>query len=138
MRAVGRSLYRKEGIPKVLGQAIYAADMPVEDCLYGRTVRSTVPRGLIKRIRFKPGIPWNEFVVVLPSDIPGKNGVTLIDSDQPFLADREIRHIAEPLALIAHSDRELLEQALQNIEVDVEELPATFTMEDALRDGHIF
>ena len=117
---------------------MYAADMAIDDCLYGRTVRSTIPRGRIRQIRFKPGVPWNDFVIVLPSDIPGRNEVTLIDTDQPFLADREIRHIAEPLALIAHADRELLEKALPGIEVDVEELPGTFTMEEALAAGNVF
>jgi CO/xanthine dehydrogenase Mo-binding subunit len=138
MRVVGRSLYRKEGIPKVSGQAIYTADMKFDDCLYGRTVRSTVPHGRIRQIRFKDGVPWNDFVIVLPRDIPGKNVVTLIETDQPFLADHEIQHIAEPLALIAHSDRDLLESALHHIEVDVDELPATFSMDDALRNNHIF
>jgi len=139
MRAVGHSLHRKEGIPKVTGKAVYTADMKFDDCLYGRTVRSTVPSGRIKQIRFKESIPWNEFVVVLPADIPGKNGVTLIDAMQPYLAYREIRHIAEPLALIAHHDKDLLERAIHSIDVEVEELPAIFSIEDSLiRDDTTF
>src|SRR5262245_14304722 len=135
MRAVGRSLYRKEGVPKVTGQSVYVADMRIDDCLYGRTIRSTVPHGLIKHIRFKPGISWDDFVIVRPEDIPGKNGVTLIDSEQPFLASREIQHVAEPLLLIAHEDRELLERAVHGIEIDVEELPAILSMEESLLRG---
>src|SRR5262249_4114193 len=96
------------------------------------------PHGSIKEIRFKDGIPWNEFTVVLPQDIPGKNIVTLIEPDQPFLADREIRHIAEPVALIAHTDRDLLERALRHIEIEVDELSANFDMEEALRRDQIF
>src|SRR6059058_2606963 len=103
MRAVGRSVLRKEGISKVTGQAVYTADMTFDNCLYGRTVRSTVPHARIKGVRFGPEVAWEQFVIVLPKDIPGKNGVTLIDSEQPYLADGEIRHIAEPLLLIAHS-----------------------------------
>src|SRR5689334_6154214 len=112
MEIVGSSVPRKEGVAKVLGQSIYTADMTVPDCLYGRTIRSTIPRGIIKQIRFGGGIPWDQFTIVLARDIPGKNIVTLIETDQPFLAEREIRHIGEPIALIAHSDRELLERAL--------------------------
>src|SRR5262249_53890928 len=135
---IGKSVHRKEGIPKVTGRAIYADDMRFDGCLYGRTVRSTVPHGTIKEIRFNPGFPWTEFTIVLPEDIPGKNGVTLIDSEQPFLVYREIQHLAEPIALIAHADRELLEKALHQIEVDVDELPAVFTMDAALERNDIF
>jgi CO/xanthine dehydrogenase Mo-binding subunit/aerobic-type carbon monoxide dehydrogenase small subunit (CoxS/CutS family) len=138
MRIVGKSVYRKEGLAKVLGQSIYTADMAVDDCLYGRTVRSKVPHGRIRAIRFQPGIPWHEFVTVLPQDIPAKNIVTLIEADQPFLAGDEVRHIAEPLALIAHENRELVEQALNYIEADIEDLPANFDMERALESGDIF
>jgi CO/xanthine dehydrogenase Mo-binding subunit len=138
LQSIGKSVYRKEGIAKVTGQAIYADDMRVADCLYGRTVRSTVPHGIIKEIRFEPEFPWDEFIVVLPEHIPGMNAVTLIDTEQPFLAGHEIQHIAEPLALIAHPDREALEKALRHIEVDVEELPAVFTMDEALARNDIF
>src|SRR5262249_55329687 len=58
--------------------------------------------------------------------------------EQPFLAHREIQHLAEPIALIAHSDRELLKKAIAQIEIDVEDLRAVFTMEEALERGDIF
>src|SRR5215813_5553651 len=130
-RTIGKSLLRKEGLDKITGKAVYADDIPVADCLYGRTVRSTVPHGHIKAIHFKNDVDWNEFIVVLPADIPGSNAVTLIDTDQPFLAAREIRHISEPVALIAHPDKDMLEKTLQSVVVEIEELPAVLTMEDA-------
>ena len=136
-QTIGKSLPRKEGLLKVTGRAVYVDDMRVENCLYGRTVRSTVPRARIKQIRFKEGIPWDQFVIVLPSDIPGKNFVTLIDTAQPFLAKEEIKHVAEPLALIAHPDNYLVEKALNYVEADVEELPAMLTMREALRGDNI-
>ena len=137
LQTVGKSLYRKEGIRKVTGQAVYADDMKVENCLHGKTVRSTVPRGLIKQIRFKDGIPWDQFTIVLPADIPGENAVTLIDKEQPFLAEKEIKHMAEPLALIAHPDKYLVEKALRYVEVDVDELPGIFSIEEALRGDNV-
>jgi CO/xanthine dehydrogenase Mo-binding subunit len=137
-QTIGKNILRKEGIPKVTGRAIYADDMPVENCLYGRTIRSAIPHGIIKEIRFKPGIPWSDFTIVLPKDIPGLNAVTLIDTEQPFLAIREIQHLAEPIALIAHSDKELLDKATREIEVDVETIPAVFTMDEALARNDIF
>src|SRR5215510_1479376 len=130
-QTIGKSLPRKEGISKVTGKAVYADDISLPDCLYGKTVRSTVPHGYIKTIHFKKDIDWNQFTVVLPSDIPGKNAVTLIDTDQPFLAEREIQHIAEPVALIAHPDKHVVERALQYIDIEVDELPSVLAMEEA-------
>jgi len=134
---IGRSVLRREGIAKLTGAALYADDLKFEGCLYGATVRSTVPRGRVKAIRFLEGVPWSELTLVLPRDIPGRNGVTLIDDSQPFLAE-EIRHIAEPLALLAHPNRELAQKALRHLEVEVEELPAVFTIEEALAAERIF
>src|SRR5262245_6820555 len=138
LRTIGKSVVRKEGIPKITGQAIYADDIRIDNCLYGRTVRSTVPHGLIKQIRFNPEFAWRDFTIVLPDDIPGKNAVTLIDTEQPFLAQREIQHRAVQIGAIAHADKVQLERALGQIEVDVEELPAVFTMEEALARNEIF
>jgi CO/xanthine dehydrogenase Mo-binding subunit len=134
-QTIGKSILRKEVISKVSGRALYADDIPVNDCIYGKTVRSKVPHGYIKGIHFREEIPWNEFTIVLPGDIPGKNAVTLIDTDQPYLAEREVRHIAEPIALIGHPRNELAEQAVDYVDVEIEELPAIFTMDDS---EHVF
>lgn len=130
-QVVGTSLRRREGLLKVTGQAKYADDLIFEDCLYGKTIRSTVARGLIRDIRFSEGVPWEEFVIVLLADIPGRNAVQLIDDKQPLLADVQIRHFAEPVALIAHTDRELLEKAARYIKVEARELPAIHTIEES-------
>ena len=42
---------------------------------YGATVRSTIPRGLIRSIGFDRNIDWNEFTVVTAADIPGENRI---------------------------------------------------------------
>ncbi len=134
---IGKSVPRKEGLLKVTGQAVFVDDMKIDGCLYGKTIRSTVPRGLIKQISFKEGVPWGEFVIVLPRDIPGKNVVTLIDTVQPFLAESEIKHVAEAVALIAHPDRHLVEKAVGLVEVEVEELPPILSVDEALSGDNV-
>ncbi len=74
--------------------------------LHGRTVRSAVPRGRIRGIRLPADLEG--FTVVDHRDIPGRNVVALIEDDQPCLAEREVRHVAEPVLLLAHEDREKL------------------------------
>ncbi|MFM8532192.1 MAG: xanthine dehydrogenase family protein molybdopterin-binding subunit [Acidimicrobiia bacterium] len=105
MPAVGRNVRRKDGDAKVTGAAKYIDDLSFPGMLYGATVRSTVPRG---RIRARHVSLPPDFIVADHRDIPGPNYVALIDPDQPCLAVDEIRHVAEPILLVAHQDKHAL------------------------------
>lgn len=133
---IGRNVKRSEGADKVTGRALYTDDMKFDNCLYGATIRSRVPRGVVRALRFNDGIPWAEFTIVLPEDIPGDNHVLLIENSQPFLAEH-VRHIAEPLAVIAHPDKQLVQRALKFVEVVIDEEPSFFEIDDALAGGNI-
>src|SRR5208283_1416527 len=130
-RIVGTSVPRVEGRDKVTGQARYVDDMVLPGMLYGATVRSRIPRGKIKKITFGQGIEWNEFVIVSPEDIPGKNCIALIEEDQPCLADGMVNHPEEPLLLLAHPDRHLLPKAVEAVSVEYDSLPPLFRMEES-------
>src|SRR6266576_5634281 len=121
---IGKSAPRKEGRKKVTGQALYVDDISFPDMLYGTTVRSSVARGRIRDISFAGDIPWDEFTIVTAKDIPGENYVALILNDQPYLADEVINHPEEPIVLLAHTDKYLLEEARRHVRIDYEELPA--------------
>ncbi len=137
----GHSVVRKEGREKVTGRARYVDDLAFPgaspDMIHGVTVRSSVARGRIRSIRYGDGIPWNEFTIVTAADIPGKNEIALIEHDQPCLAAGMIHHPEEPVVLLAHPDKYLLEQARQAVHIDVEPLPAIFTIEDSLAGREI-
>ncbi len=129
---IGRPLPRKEGREKVTGAARYVDDLTFPGMIYGATVRSPAPRGRITRISFAEGIPWNEVTIVTARDIPGKNHVELILQDQPCLADGTVNHPEEPVILLAHPDRYLLEDARRAVRIEIEPLPAIFSIEDSL------
>jgi len=131
-RYFGHSVPRKEGRDKITGRAQYVDDLAFPDMLHGVTVRSSIPRGRICDIRFGEGIPWNEFTVVTATDIPGKNEIALIEHDQPCLAAEFIHHPEEPIVLLAHADRYLLEEARRAVQIAVEPLPTIFSIEDSL------
>jgi CO/xanthine dehydrogenase Mo-binding subunit len=131
-RLIGTSVPRKEGREKVTGRAVYVDDLSFPEMLYGVTVRSSVPRGRIRDIHFEPGIPWKEFTIVTAEDIPGKNCIALLIEDQPCLADEFVNHPEEAVVLLAHPDKYLLEEARRAVRVDMELLPAIFTIEDSL------
>ncbi|HVH13030.1 MAG TPA: molybdopterin cofactor-binding domain-containing protein, partial [Longimicrobium sp.] len=119
--AVGRSVFRKDGMPKTTGEARYVDDLHFDGMLYGRTIRAEIPRGRVRSItlEFDPA----GFTVVDWRDIPGPlcNFVALIVDDQPFLVKDEVNHVAEPILLLAHEDREALLAARVHVEYDVEE-----------------
>ena len=137
MSFLGKSVPRKEGRKKVTGEALYVDDLPFPGMLHGATVRSSVARGKIKKISFGGGLPWDEFTIVTAKDIPGANHVALILEDQPYLAATEINHPEEPVVLLAHPDKYLLEEARRNVSIEVEELRAVLSLEDSLAKKEI-
>jgi CO/xanthine dehydrogenase Mo-binding subunit len=129
--AVGASVPRKEGRDKVTGKSIYVDDFSLPGMLHGATIRTPCPRGRIRNIVFPPEIPWGEFTIVTAKDIPGRNAVALLVDDQPYLADDVFEHAEEPVALLAHPDRYVLEEARGAVVVEVDPLPPVLRMEDS-------
>ena len=134
---IGQPILRKEGLEKVTGRARYVDDLTFPEMLHGVTVRSPIARGRILGISFGDGIPWHEFTIVTAKDIPGANCVALILEDQPYLASEVINHPEEPILLLAHADKYLLEEARRAIKFDIEPLPAIFSIEDSLQKTEV-
>ena len=137
MTLVGKSIPRKEGRKKVTGQALYVDDLKFDGMLHGVTVRSSVPRGRIRKLSFEGDLPWGEFTIVTAKDIPGENYVALILNDQPYLAEKAVNHAEEPIVLLAHHDKYLLEEARRHVKIDFEETPAVFSLKDSLAQKEI-
>jgi len=127
--SVGKNEPRRDGPAKLTGRALYLDDMSIPGCWHGATVRSTVPHGRIKSVSYDPDFAWNECVIVTAKDIPGKNIVTLIEPDQPLLADGLVRHREEAIVLIAHPDRATAYEAAKRVKIEYEPLPPVFDME---------
>jgi CO/xanthine dehydrogenase Mo-binding subunit len=117
VRAVGKNVRRKDGDAKVTGAAKYIDDLSFPGMIYGATIRSSVPRA---RIRARHISLPSDFVVADYRDIPGPNYVALIDPDQPCLAVDEVRHVAEPILLVAHPDKHALIDADKRVTIDYE------------------
>jgi CO/xanthine dehydrogenase Mo-binding subunit len=128
---------RREGPAKLTGTALYADDLVFPGAWYGATIRSTEPRARLLGIDLDDGFDWKRVVLVTAEDIPGDNIVSLIDTDQPVLVPvgGEIRHQAEPCALIAAPDRATLREARRHVTLRTERLPAVF---DPLESEHEF
>ncbi|HXG91005.1 MAG TPA: xanthine dehydrogenase family protein molybdopterin-binding subunit [Blastocatellia bacterium] len=135
--AVGQNVLRKEGYEKLTGAARYIADYAIEGMLCGKTIRSTIARGRIKSIQFDSGYDWSRIVVADYRDIPGANYVALIETDQPLLAESEVRHAEEPVLLIAAESKHEAEEAARHIHIEYEESNPVLTIEESLRADEI-
>jgi len=130
-RIVGESVPRKEGRDKVTGRSKYVDDMVLPNMLFAATVRSQIPHGRIRKISFGADVAWDEFVVVSAKDIPGRNCIALIGDDQPCLAGEFVNHPEEPILLVAHPDRHVLQKAVHAVSIEYDRLPAIFTIEES-------
>ncbi|MBL8149496.1 MAG: xanthine dehydrogenase family protein [Blastocatellia bacterium] len=129
---VGQSVNRKEGRDKVTGAAKYVDDYHFQDIWYGKTVRSTVAHAQITGIEFLAGFDWSTVVLADYRDITSRNIVALIYDDQPLLAESLVRHVYEPILLIAAPTKELAELAAKHVHITYKKLPAVLTIEDSL------
>jgi len=131
---VGESVRRVDGLPKVKGQFLFGSDLWAEGMLWGHTVRSPHPHARIHSITIAkalatPGVA----AVLLAADVPGKKTFGLDVADQPVLASDRVRHVGEPVAIVAAVDPEVARRAAEHVVVDYEVLPAVTDMEAALR-----
>lgn len=136
-RFIGEAVPRKEGRAKVTGSARYVDDLSLPGMLYGVTVRSPVARGRLRAVRFEGDLPWTEFTVVTARDVPPPNRIALIADDQPCLADEIVSHAEEPVVLLAHRDKGLLEQARRSVLMEIDPLPSIHTIDEALAAGTV-
>jgi CO/xanthine dehydrogenase Mo-binding subunit len=128
---------RREGPAKLTGLAKYADDLVFPGAWYGATIRSSQAHARLDAIELDRDFDWSKVVVVTAADIPGDNIVSLISDDQPVLVPvgGEIRHHAEPVALLAAADRETLRAARRRVTLRTTELPAVF---DPLASEQVF
>jgi CO/xanthine dehydrogenase Mo-binding subunit len=128
---------RREGLAKLTGREAFVDDLAIGSCLWGATVRSPAPRGRIRSVRFGRGVDWSRFVVVDARDLPGPNSVRHVEDDQPILARDGVRHVHEPVLLLAHESREAVRRAAREIEIVVDPEPAVLDFRRSPRPDQI-
>ena len=136
--SVGQRLRRPDAPDKVKGTALYVDDLAFAGTLQGGVLRSPHAHARIAHLdvtqaRLIPGVR----AVLAAPDIPGQNVIPLIQADWPVLANEFVRHVGEPVALVAAEDQKALRQALAAIVVDYEPRTPMLDMEEALRAGEV-
>jgi CO/xanthine dehydrogenase Mo-binding subunit len=130
---IGESIQRIDALDKVLGKALFAADLRMEGLLHMKVLRSDRPHARIRRINTEGAAGMDGVVRIFThKDIPGKNRIGIINKDHPILAKQKVRFVGEAIALVvAHGEREA-ERALGEIRVEYEDLHPIFDPEESL------
>ena len=129
---IGQPVTQAEGPDKVSGQALYAADIDRPGLLWGKVLRSPYPHARIlsidtARARRMPGV----HAVVAGSDLPD-NRVGRLLRDHPVLARDKVLFVGDKVVAVAAESPGLAEEALLQIDVEYEELPAVFDPVEAM------
>ena len=140
LSVVGTSPAHHDFVDKVKGSLLYAADWKLPGMLYGKIVRSDLASARIVDIDTTAARSLSGVVAVLTADdVPSNKivenasgGLGEVSVAQPVLADGQVRYVGEPVAVIAATEPEIADQAVDLVEVTYEELPGVFDVETAL------
>ncbi len=134
-KVIGKTVLKNDVMNKVIGKSKYAADMKLDDMLVVGVKRSHVASAKVNAIHIEDAQKLPGVVAVLTyKDIPGRNGVGIITKEEPVLISDKIRRVGDALAVVVAINKKVVEKAIELIQVDYEETPGVFTIEDALRE----
>jgi xanthine dehydrogenase large subunit len=131
---VGKNIAHDSAILHATGRAHFVDDAPpLAGELLAGIVPSPVAHGKVKRLdvsaaRKIPGIA----AVLTYRDIPGHNKFGPAFQDEWLMVEEEAVFIGQPLAIIAAETEEALAAARKAVVVEMEELPALLTIDDAI------
>ena len=132
---------RREDERLLTGRAAFVADVELAGCLEVAFVRSPVPHARIGRIETAaasaaPGV----HLVVGAADLDGMSPIpdthTRTRPVAQFpLARGRVRYVGAPMVAVVADDRYLAEDAAELVEVELDELPAVISIDEALAEG---
>jgi carbon-monoxide dehydrogenase large subunit len=148
-RFFGAPIKRNEDKRLLTGQALFIDDVELPGMLHATFLRSQVAHAKVKRIDVsqalkRPGViavytadDYGAFcqpgpLLVPPPPIPGI--VFNLRTHMPLAKDK-VRYAGEPLAVVVAESRYIGEDALDDILVELENLPAVVDLEGALENG---
>jgi CO/xanthine dehydrogenase Mo-binding subunit len=141
LNVVGRSLPRNDGLGHVTGRTQFTTDRSLPGMLHLKVVRSPVHHALVRGVDLSEAERVPGFVRALThADVP-KNVYTIlgligVEPDEEFvLAEDRVRYKGEPIAAILGETEAAALEAVARVRLDLEELPAVFDVEEALKPG---
>jgi CO/xanthine dehydrogenase Mo-binding subunit len=136
---IGHSQQRRDGLGHVTGTTEYVDDVRYPGMLHLKMVRNPLVHARIRGIDFSEAEKVPGFVTALTAkDVP-KNVYTILcligvepDEEQVLAAERA-RYRGEQIAAIVAETEQAALEAVARVKLDLEELPAVFDVEEALK-----
>ena len=144
MNYVGASVKRKEDNRLLRGSGRFVGDVQRPGMLHAAILRSSLPHGKLKKIdtgraRKCPGvvaiITFGDLGNVKPIPMRLAPRDDLIRALQKPLASDRVRYVGEPLAVVIAESRYQAEDALELIDVEIDELEAVVDARRAVEKG---
>ncbi|MEL7623132.1 MAG: molybdopterin cofactor-binding domain-containing protein [Clostridiales bacterium] len=135
---MGQPLWDADGAAKASGALNFAADLEFPGMLYGAPLWAGRPHARVLSIdtaaaKASPGV----VAVLTAADVPGKNGYGILTPDQPVFCDHEVKFVRDVVALVVAETAAQAKAALSLVQVEYEDLPAVFTMQEAAAKGQV-
>jgi len=150
-KVIGKRVKRVEDPRLLTGGALFVGDINLPDMLYAAFLRSDYAHAMIKSIDTSsakeiPGVvgiytaedmgeDW-EPGPPLVSPPPTLEGVTFNSCRQVPLVKDKVKHAGEIIAVVVAESRYIAEDAVEEIYVDYDPLPAVTDLEGCLEPGH--
>jgi CO/xanthine dehydrogenase Mo-binding subunit len=141
LRSVGRSIARSDGVGHVTGRTQYTTDLTFPGMLHLKVVRSPVHHARIRGIDLSDAERVPGFVrAITHREVPHNlyTILTLIGvepEEEYVLAVDRVRYLGEPIIAILADSEPAAQEAAARVRLDLEELPAVFDVEEALKAG---
>lgn len=136
---VGQALERQEDAALLTGAGRYADDLGTHPAtLHAAFLRSPHAHARIKSIETSRALALTGVrTVLVGSDVRNWTRPFVVGVKQPMehwcVAVDKVRYVGEPVALVVAQDRYIAEDALDLIEVEYDQIPATVNVEAATR-----
>ncbi len=138
MTAVGKSIPHDSATGHVTGTAAYIDDMtPLAGELHVEFVGSPLAAGTLKSIDFAAAKAVDGVVAIFTHhDLPAhENRFGPIFRDEPFLVEREIDYIGQPIVVIAATSKTAACAAAKLVKLECEPTKSLLSIDDAIAAG---
>lgn len=141
-KIVGKANPHLAALKQTTGEAQYTDDIPkLANELSGCLVLSTKAHAKIKSVDYSAALDIQGVVDYIDhKDMPSKeaNHWGAPHFEEVFLAEDEIFTAGQPIALILATSPQKAAEGARAVKVDYEELPAIFTMEEAIEKNSLY
>jgi CO/xanthine dehydrogenase Mo-binding subunit len=139
VKAVGARLPRYDGVEHVTGRTVFVDDVRVPGTLFAKALRSPLHSATITKLDASKAEAMPGVHVVTWESVPlleyGHLSALGIPADEPLLAKDEVRYKGQPIAVVAAESEEAALEAVDAIELGLEERPALFDVRKAFDKG---